>query len=318
MSTKAILSDAQGNDERVDLASVAVDSVDSDQLLWIDLEDPSDAELDTLKRTLGLPDDTWDAVRPEPKKADAFNRDGAIEVILVALANDLRDDPVPLQILVGEVWIVTRHSESMAFLDAHRERVMDQREVGLLTPLELFISVLDWHVDSFFAAAEQLEGDVDRLDEAALGTERDMLDRMVRMRRQIARVRRILTPHRGVFAEIARPDFLPALDERQRGALVQVQQRLDMAAEAISNAREMLLGTFDVHMTRTAQRTNDIMRVLTLVSVVLLPSVVVAGVMGMNFKVGLFEDPNLFWVVLGAMALMALTTLLVARWRGWL
>jgi len=318
VSTKAILSDAQGNDERVDLARVAVDSVDSDQLLWIDLEDPSDAELDTLKRTLGLPDDTWDAVRPEPKKADAFNRDGAIEVILVALANDLRDDPVPLQILVGEVWIVTRHSESMAFLDAHRERVMDQREVGLLTPLELFISVLDWHVDSFFAAAEQLEGDVDRLDEAALGTERDMLDRMVRMRRQIARVRRILTPHRGVFAEIARPDFLPALDERQRGALVQVQQRLDMAAEAISNAREMLLGTFDVHMTRTAQRTNDIMRVLTLVSVVLLPSVVVAGVMGMNFKVGLFEDPNLFWVVLGAMALMALTTLLVARWRGWL
>lgn len=318
MSIRAILSDAQGNDERVDLASVSVDSVDSDQLLWIDLEDPSDDELNTLKRTLGLPDETWEAVRPEPKAADAFNRTGAIEVILIALAKDLHHDPVPLQIIVGDAWIVTRHSRSMAFLDEHRERVMDQREVGLLTPLELFISVLDWHVDSFFAAAEQLEREVDRLDDAALGTERDILDRLVRMRRQIARVRRILTPHRGVFAEITRPDFLPALDDRQRGALTQVQQRLDMAAEAISNAREMLFGTFDVHMTRTAQRTNDIMRVLTLVSVVLLPSVVVAGVMGMNFKVGLFDDPNLFWVVLGAMGLMAVTTLLVARWRGWL
>ena len=318
MSIKAILSDAQGNDERVDLASVSVESVDSDQLLWIDLEDPSNGELDTLKRTLRLPDDTWEAVRAEPQRADAFIRAGAIEVVLVALADELRDDAVPLQILVGDVWIVTRHAGSMAFLDSHRDRVMDQREVGLLTPLELFISVLDWHVDSFFAAAEKLEREVDRLDYAALGSERDILDRMVRMRREIARVRRILTPHRAVFAEITRPDFLPGLEERQLGALVQVQQRLDMAAEAISNAREMLLGTFDVHMTRTAQRTNDIMRVLTLVSVILLPSVVVAGVMGMNFKVGLFDDPNMFWVVLGVMGFMALTTLLVARWRGWL
>jgi magnesium/cobalt transport protein CorA len=318
VSTKAILSDAQGNDESVDLASISVESVDSDQLLWIDLEDPSEDELDTLKRTLRLPDDTWEAVRNEPQKADAFNREGAIEVVLVALADELRDAPVPLQILVGDVWIVTRHSGPMAFLDEHRDRVMDQREVGMLTPLELFISVLEWHVDSFFAAAEKLEGEVDRLDDAALGSERDILDRMVRTRRHIARVRRILTPHRAAFAEITRPDFLPALDEPQRGALVQVQQRLDMAAEAISNARDMLLGTFDVYMTRTAQRTNDIMRVLTLASVILLPSVVVAGVMGMNFKVGLFDDPNMFWVVLGVMALMALATLLVARWRGWL
>jgi magnesium transporter len=45
-------------------------------------------------------------------------------------------------------------------------------------------------------------------------------------------------------------------------------------------------------MTRTAQRTNDTMRLLTLASVILLPSVVLAGVMGMNFKVGLFEDPG--------------------------
>jgi magnesium transporter len=88
--------------------------------------------------------------------------------------------------------------------------------------------------------------------------------------------------------------------------------------EAIAHARDMLLGTFDVHMTRTAQRTNDIMRLLTLASVVLLPSVVLAGVMGMNFRVDLFENPGLFWVVIGLMGLMALSTLVWARWRGWL
>ena len=80
----------------------------------------------------------------------------------------------------------------------------------------------------------------------------------------------------------------------------------------------MLIGTFEIHMTRTAQRTNDIMRLLTLASVSLLPSVVLAGVMGMNFKVGLFENANLFWAVLLVMVAMALATVAVARWRRWL
>jgi magnesium transporter len=71
-------------------------------------------------------------------------------------------------------------------------------------------------------------------------------------------------------------------------------------------------------MTRTAQRTNDIMKVLTLASVILLPASVVAGVMGMNFKVGFFENPDLFWAVIAGMAAIATGTIGFARWRGWL
>ena len=71
-------------------------------------------------------------------------------------------------------------------------------------------------------------------------------------------------------------------------------------------------------MTRTAQRTNDIMRLLTLVSVTLLPAAVLAGVMGMNFQVGLFDNSNLFWVVIAAMVLFMIATIIVARTRRWL
>jgi len=318
VTIEAILSDAEGNDERVDIAQRSVESIDDDQLLWIDLDKPDADELEILRKALRLPDASWDAVSAEPKRADAVNRDGAIEVVLLGLAADLAHDPVPLQVLVGDGWIVTRHGGPIDFLDGRREGIMDEREVGLLTPFEFLVSILDWHVDTFFAAAEGLESEVDRLDDAALGSERDLLDRLVRMRRRIARVRRILTPHRAVLAELARPDFLPDLEDAQRASLAQVQGRLDMAAEAVSHAREMLIGTFDVHMTRTAQRTNDIMKILTLASVILLPSAVLAGVMGMNFRVGLFENPDVFWLVIGVMAVMAVSTLLVARWRGWL
>lgn len=318
MTTNAVLSDSEGNDERVDLANLSVEAVDDDQLLWIDLEAPAADELDTLRRSLALPDETWAAVAHEPKEANAFNRDKTIEVVLLALASDLGDAAVPLQVLIGKNWVVTRHAAPTTFLDGGRERVMDEREVGLLTPFDFLVSILDWHVDSFFQAAEELERDVDRLDDAALQSERDLLGRLVRMRRRIARVRRILTPHRAVLAELVRPDFMPVLDDKQRRSLEQVQGRMDMAAEAISHARDMLLGTFDVHMTRTAQRTNDIMRVLTLVSVILLPAGVLAGVMGMNFRVGLFDNADLFWAVVGFMVVMAVSTVLLARSRGWL
>jgi Mg2+ and Co2+ transporter CorA len=60
------------------------------------------------------------------------------------------------------------------------------------------------------------------------------------------------------------------------------------------------------------------MKVLTLTSVLLLPGALIAGVMGMNFQVGLFENPDYFWVVVAAILGLAGATLLVAKTRKWI
>ena len=56
------------------------------------------------------------------------------------------------------------------------------------------------------------------------------------------------------------------------------------------DAREAIVGSFDVLIARGGHRMNEIMKVLTLTSVILLPGALIAGVMGMNFKVGLFDQ----------------------------
>jgi len=91
----------------------------------------------------------------------------------------------------------------------------------------------------------------------------------------------------------------------------------------IGYARRLLAGldclvVQDIVMTRTSQRTNDIMRVLTVISSVLLPAVVVGGVMGMNFHPAFFDEPSYFFVVVGIMVALAVLTLFLARRRGWL
>jgi Mg2+ and Co2+ transporter CorA len=60
------------------------------------------------------------------------------------------------------------------------------------------------------------------------------------------------------------------------------------------------------------------MRTLTLLSAVLLPAVVLGGIMGMNFKLGFFDDAANFWLVVGGMVALAATILGIARLRHWL
>jgi Mg2+ and Co2+ transporter CorA len=317
VSIRALLSRADGTDIDVDITKSTSPRVKKDELLWVDAVSPDQGELSTIRHVLSLGDGSAATFESFPDQPKARVHDDAVEVVLLGLADDLDADPIPLRILIGDGWVLTHHQASIPFLDEHHARIQDQRPVGRLTPIEFLASLLDRHVDVFFRAAETLEREVDELDDAALRAQRGLVAQLVAMRRRIAHVRRVLVPHREVAAELSRPDFLPKGAEGGADALAAVSQRLERAGEAVSNAREMLIGTFDVHMTRTAQRTNDIMRILTLASVILLPSVVIAGVMGMNFTLAFFDDPNMFWVVVGLMAALAAVTLGFARWRGW-
>jgi Mg2+ and Co2+ transporter CorA len=316
MSVQALLSKADGTDETVDLGEWEARPLSADELLWIDVDAADD--IDSVVRALRLDNDLAARLTADAGRPVAHVRDEGVEVVFLSLAEDLDDDPRPVRILAGEGWVVTQHARPVPFLDTHRELIQDQREVGRLTSIEFVASVLDWHVDTFVSAAAELERAVDRLDDAALRTERDLVNRLVEVRRRVARVRRVLVPHLDVSAELTRRDFLPASMADHSEAFVPVAKRLERAGDAIADVREMLIGTFDIHMTRVAQRTNDTMRILTLASVIFLPSVVLAGVMGMNFEAPLFDQPDLFWVVIAAMFAMAGVTLVLARWRGWL
>lgn len=319
VSIFALLSSADGEDRDVDLRSGSIGRIGDDELLWVDMTGDDPEDLRIVRDALGLADPVADALGRELASIpDASVLDGAAQLTLLWPDDEGDGDPRPVQVLAGSGWVITRHPDPLERLDDQRAKISDQREIGLLRPVEFVAAILGWHVDGFNHAASHLEREVDRLDEKALRGNGDMLDRLVAMRGRIARARRVAAAHRDIYSEIARPDFLPGLGEADNALLADLGDRLERATAAIAGVREMLIGTFDVHMTRTAQRTNDIMRVLTWTSVILLPAVVVAGIMGMNFRVGLFDRPELFWFVIGFMLATAVVTLLVARWRGWL
>ncbi len=71
-------------------------------------------------------------------------------------------------------------------------------------------------------------------------------------------------------------------------------------------------------MTRTAQKTNHIVKLLTILTVTLLPSPLIAGILGMNLHPSFFDKPSLVWAALGLIILTMSVTLFTVRRRGWL
>jgi len=138
---------------------------------------------------------------------------------------------------------------------------------------------------------------------------------IVAVRRRNSRIRRSLAPQRASFAALTRPEM--ALDDDIGAPWPGLTDRLDRTIDAVENLRTLLLGTFDLQMARAAKDANDVMKVLTLVSAVFLPAVVLAGIMGMNFPLEFFADAQNFWIVLAVMIAFATVIVAIAIKRGW-
>ncbi len=138
------------------------------------------------------------------------------------------------------------------------------------------------------------------------------------MRREVGRLRRALVSHREVVLSLTRPELEAIASSDSAERFSSLRDRLEEAVQASRDTRESIVGSFDVLLASTGQRTNEIMKVLTLASVLLLPGALIAGVMGMNFELGVFENAAYFWVVLAIIATVAVATIAVAKAREWI
>jgi magnesium transporter len=126
-----------------------------------------------------------------------------------------------------------------------------------------------------------------------------------------------LTSHRPLLLALAHPELEALGDKASAQRFDVLVDRYESTLEGARDARESIFGSFDVLIARTGQKTNEIMKILTLASVLFLPGALIAGVMGMNFKVGLFAHATVFWVVVAAITAIGAVTLVVARARDW-
>ena len=322
MTVTSVRFDKSGTPTRVKADRAVARALKADQLLWVDVLGTSD-ELRDIAEALEVPE----TLQPdeETSKAPAMVREqGWIRLTVVPIQNPgsgeaSRERLVTplLRIIAGTNIVITVHEDEIDAIDALAEQFRDEAGLGVLAAADLVAGIMDEVLAIYLRHVEVIERRIDVLDELAIRgrSVKTYLSEVVALRRRIALLRRALAPHREAFGPLARPDFEVADLGRPWPGLV---ERLEATTAAIQNVRELLIGSVELQQSSTAERANDVMKRLTLVNAILLPAIVLAGIMGMNFPVDFFKNPGNFWVVIGLMASLAIVILVVARVRHWL
>jgi len=174
-------------------------------------------------------------------------------------------------------------------------------------------------IDFYLPLIESISDEIEDLEEEVVERpSQDQLESVLTLRRKLATLRRIMLPHRQVFSHLAASRG-GLVDDAAALSFRDIQDNVLRLTDAIEQQRDLLNNVKDTYLSVVAQRTNDIMRVLTVFSAIVLPLSLVAGIYGMNFQ----HMPELaskwgYPAVLVGMASIAGGMLLWFRRKGWL
>jgi magnesium transporter len=208
------------------------------------------------------------------------------------------------------------HSRSIARLRDVCER---NRHVLREGPVALMHRIVDQMVDHYRPMMEQLEEQIDSLEEEAYYGRQNLVRNVLRLKRDLASMRRVLIPQRDAVGRLARREFAAITDEMSY-RFRDVYDHVVRLTEEAMLFQDRVTGILEVNLATVSNRLNQVMKVLTVMSTIFLPLTVLTGMWGMNVPLpALPGGPDAqFWWVGGIMTTLVVVMLTVFRRLGWL
>lgn len=293
-------------------------------IAWVDVDGIHDADM--VKHVAGRfqihPLSVEDVLNPEGRpKAEYYPN--YIYVVLRMVTRDPHDDELDTEqvsLFMGKDFVLTFQERDGDVFGPVRKRLRDPNTRLRQNGTDfLAYSILDAVVDSYFGVLAGLEQQVDSLDKLeAIDLPEDTPVRLHRIQRQLRRLRQSLRPIREAVAALARspeewirPGTQPYLRD--------LSDNLAEEVETIDLLRETCQSLLDLYNAGQTQRTNDEMRVLTVIATIFIPLTFITGLYGMNFD-NMPELHNQYGYPF-ALALMVMTSaglLGYFRYKRWL
>lgn len=290
----------QFGDKRVsrdaDLKTLTAALRDPGAVFWVDMERPTDEEIALLDDVFGfhplaIEDTIQYSQRP---KIESYNHVGdALQQGYFFMVMHGPDQETfkehlrtkEMDMFVSERYLVTVHEEPMRSLAEVKARAETDPRIVLEPGIDLLLhSILDHLVDHYRPILDDVGADLDQLEEDALTNPTpDLLTRIALKKRELFEFRRIIAPQRDVLAQLTRGE-VPFIRENTRIYLRDVQDHLIRTVEMVELYRDLVLGARDIYLSSISNNLNQIMKTLTIISVIALPMTVVTSFFGMNFK----------------------------------
>lgn len=311
---RAVLYNAAGHDEDIQIADVNTKSLGKNQLLWID------GGLEELRTLEAIPKEIGDVIATDMGGVSLEILDPVYRFTVPMLKERINGKTHPIVFMVGKSWLVTICENRPAFMDTFVDTDRGESLNGRMTPSALAVALFSELLDTYRTALSQVDNRIDGLDDEILTSreKRPPLDTLAKLRRQVSGLRSALDEVGNTIHALTRPDFFAHIDPADQSYFEGLSQSYARLQDAVARARETIIGSFDLYTTRVAQDTNQLVKALTITTVVTGVIGAVAGIFGMNFDtpfahtgVAGFIDVTLLMVA-ASVGIVG-----VAAWRKW-
>lgn len=315
---RAYLYDSARPSQEIDLEQESV-TVGPDQLLWIDIARSDQRALDFVAEALSLSPEAIEAIRfgGQVRQLDSFPSHFQFSLPLAPGGNGLI---ARIDFLVNEHWLLTVYDGDEPYFDEFRANDRSGANKGGLTPALLTASLLDWHLETYRTDVFIVEKLIDRIDETILAAKekRPPLDALAKLRSRVGLLRSRLDEHRPVLRGMIRSDFMPVAGSPHSPHFDAIHRHFERTEDMVNRAQGIIIGSFELYATRTAQDTNELVKRLTVVTIVMGLAEMIPTLFSMNFDIPFTNTGwHGFSIVVAAMVIIAAGSWLFAMWRKW-
>jgi magnesium transporter len=290
-------------------------------LTWVDIVRPTESEIDWLRRHYDFHplhlDDTLSKIQ-RPKIDDMDDYTFIVMHFPVYSRLVTVTTPSEVDIFIGPNYVITVHAGNLKPLSrffeqcqgdqALREKVMG-RSVGYL-----LYQIVDKLVDYCFPILNKIDQNIERVEDEIFEDKvrRTVLEISI-IRRDVIAFRRIIKPLLPVINSLERK-HRPILNEDMEEYFGDIADHLSKIWDTLEDYKEVIEGLSDTITSLTNNRINEIIKILTIISVILLPLTLISGIFGMNFPMP-FDSSLGFPLVIGLMVVVVAVMVAVFRWR---
>jgi magnesium transporter len=255
-------------------------------VLWVDMSKPTDEESFVLTHDFKFhPLAIEDVISEKSRtKIDDYNR----YLFLVFPTVDFvgREEGMKvseLNLFLGEKTLVTvRHDDHRIFDYLYSRAERDERLLSRGADY-LFHAIIDTVVDNYNSALDVFEYEVDQVEEDVLGEhDEETLKSIFTLRRDIVHLKRVVMPQKEVVGQLSRWNY-QLVSKELRVYFSDIHDHLVRINETADTHKEILNSSLEIYFSTISTRTNEIIKVLTILTAIFIPPTFLVGLWGMNF-----------------------------------
>lgn len=283
-------------------------------LAWFDVADPASPELDELASRFGLHELQIEDCRHRPQRPKTEEHDHYIFAVLKHMHDDGDLEFDDIDLFLGPDFLISVRSGDAAMYESVRVRA-EQEHVDRLD--RLFYMIVDQIVDGYQPVLDKIADEISDIEDVVLDRpDPPTLARIFSLRRKLIDFRRVAGGMREVVNSLVR---------REKGLLGDdldvyfrdIYDHIIRTVDLIETYRDLLSGSLDIYLSAVANRTNEVMKVLTIWGTVSLPLVIITGFFGMNLRLPWTNNPYGTDFAVALMAISTIAVLVYFKMKHW-